>query len=134
MNDELDDLKRAYRDINAPPHLATRISANVTGERVRSHAWMPATATLMAVAAIIWMLPLVMQQSVVTTTPIKPSLSALASLKPAKPAVVAPSLTQLRSVSVPKMPAKPKPARSSKPQTHHRLENDFLKEKDHGYI
>jgi len=135
MNDKLDDLKRDYQDISAPPHLASRVRASVADERVRPHSWMPAAATLTAIVAVIWMMPFAwLQQSSVTATPTKPSMAALAALKPEKPATSAPSLSQLRSVSVPRMPAKPRPGKATKPQTKYHYENRTLKEKDHAYI
>ncbi len=132
MNDELDDLKREYRRISAPAQLATRVRAEVADVRVRPYHWMPAAATAMAVVAVVLALPLALQnQTTDLQRPAKPSLSALASLKPAKPTGVAPSLTQLRSVKVPKMPAKPALA---KPQSNFNHESNYLKEKDDAYI
>ena len=133
MSDEFDELRRSYRNIKAPPYLATRIRAAVSDRRVRSRSWMPAGATLMVIVAAAWLLPFSMQYPQgPASKPTKPSLSALASLKPDKPAVKAPSLAQLRSVKVPQLPAKPvvKPA---KPQSNLHFENDILKEKDHAH-
>lgn len=134
MSKQLDDLKRDYRNIEAPPHMATRIRAEVADKPIRGHSWMPVGATLMAVVAVIWLVPFIGQQ--VTTTsppPSKPSLSALASLKPQKPAVAAPSLAKLRSVKTPMMPVKPQ-LKPTKPQTRFQIENDLLEEKDHAHI
>lgn len=131
MNSDLDKLRRDYRDIEAPPHLATRIRAQVADKPLRRHAWMPVGATLMVIVAAVLLLPYLTQVSAPTTpVPTKPSLSALASLKPSKPAVAAPSLSKVRSVKVPSLPRKPqlKPAR---PQTH--FENQRLEENDHAY-
>lgn len=135
MNDELDDLKRDYRAIAAPPHLATRIQASVAESRVRSRFWMPAAMTCTAILALLWVLPFTSEVSTnVTSAPARPSMSSLAALLPSKPATSSPSMTQLRSLSLPAMPAKPKAADSSKPQTNYHDENINLKEKNDAYI
>ena len=135
MNDDLEELKRDYRAIAAPPHLATRIHASVADLRARSRFWMPAAVTCTAIVALVWVLPFTTQDSTdVVATPTKPSMSALAALKPTKPAVPSPSMSQLRSVSVPSMPAKPKAATLPKSQTNYQIENETLKEKNDAYI
>ena len=135
MNDELDDLKRDYQAITAPTHLATRIHASVADSRTRSGFWMPAAVTCTAIIALFWMLPFTTQlTSDAVEKPSKPSMSALAALKPTKPAVPSPSLSQLRSVTMPRMPAKPKPATTTRPQTNYHFENKTLKEKNDAYI
>ncbi len=135
MNDELDDLKRDYRAIAAPPHLAARIHASVADSRTRSGFWMPAAVTCTAIVALVWMLPFTTQvSSDAVATPATPSMSALAALKPTKPAGPSPSMSQLRSLSVPSMPAKPKTATPLQPQTNYHFENKTLKEKNDAYI
>ena len=135
MNNELDDLKRDYKAIAAPPHLATRIHASVADSRHRTGFWMPAAVTCTAVVALVWVLPFTTQvSSNATSTPTRPSMSALAALKPSKPTTPAPSMSQIRSVSVPRMPAKPKPAATSQPQTNYHFENKTLQEKNDAYI
>ena len=132
MTEQLEQLKRDYRDIDAPPYLATRIRASVADRRrPRAHRWMPAAAASVLVAAVVWLSPLVDDPA--TTAPTKPSLSALATLKPDKPAVSAPSLSKLRTVSMPRMPAKPK-REPTKPQTNKTDELGTLKEKDHANV
>ena len=135
MSDDLDKLKREYQAINAPPHLATRIRASVADTNTRTGFWMPAAVTCTAILALVWMLPFTTQ---VTTDevakPTRPSVSALAALKPSKPSVSTPSLSQLRSVSVPKLPTKPKLATPPKSQTKYQIEYETLKENDNAYI
>jgi hypothetical protein len=131
MNERLDELKKAYRDIAAPPHLATRIRAEVGDRPIRRRAWIPAGATTLAVLALAFLAPYIAQQSATTTSvPNKPSLVALATLKPDKPAGTPTSLSRVRSVTRPKMPAKPRPD-AQKPQTKLDTETEFLKENDH---
>lgn len=135
MSDDLEKMKRDYQAISAPPHLATRISASVADSRTRTGFWMPAAVACTAILALVWVLPFTTQVSTDNTAlPSKPSLSALAALKPNKPSVSAPSLSQLRSVSVPKMPAKPTLATPPKSQTTYEIENESLEEKDNAYI
>ena len=135
MSDELEKLKRDYQAINAPPHLATRIRASVEDSRTRSSFWMPAAVACTAVVALFWMVPFTTQvANNEVAKPTRPSLAAIAALKPAKPAVSTPSLSQLRSVSVPAMPTKPKAATPPKSQTNKQIENEPLEEKDNAYI
>jgi hypothetical protein len=136
MNDELDELKRDYRAIAAPAHLATRIHASVADARTRSGFWMPAAVTCTAIVGLVWMLPFTTQvtSDAVDKKPANPSMSALAALKPTKPAVPSPSMSQLRSLSVPSMPAKPKLLTPPQPQTNYHFENKTLKEKNDAYI
>lgn len=132
MNDQIDNLATEYRDIEAPPHLLTRIRADVRDRPSRKHGWLPAGATMMAVLAAIWLLPDSGQQPAPTATATKPSLTAIASLRPRKPTGTIVSLTRVRTVKRPPLPAKPR-LESNKPQTKLKLEIDLLKEKDHAH-
>lgn len=135
MSDELDKLKRDYQAISAPPHLATRIRASVADSRSRSSFWMPAAVACTAVVALFWVVPFTTQVSNdEVAKPTRPSLSSIAALKPTKPSVSAPSLSQLRSASVPSMPSKPKTATPPKSQTTYQIENESLEENDNAYI
>ena len=131
MNDDLNELKQAYRDIEAPPHLATRIRAAVSDRQHRPRYWIPSAISAAAAVAIVMFLQNVPEPDAVEKRPVTPSLSALASLKPAKPAYVDTSFTRLRSVQIPPLPAKPKP---SKPQSRFQFEYELLKEKNHAHI
>lgn len=133
MSDDLEKLKCGYKAISAPPHLATRIRASVSDAEPRSMYWMPAAVTCTAILALIWVLPFTTGSSV-TAKPTKPSMSALAALMPSKPSTSSLSMTQIRSVSVPRLPSKPKPATSPDTQTNYKLENEILKENSDGYI
>ena len=131
MSDETEKLRRDYRAIEAPQHLATRIRAEVADRSIRPHAWMPIGATLVVIAAAVLVLPYLMRlQPSTVPAPTKPSLSALAALKPAKPSVPAPSMSNIRSVKIPRLPQKPQ-LRPAQPQTQ--FENQRLEEKDHAY-
>lgn len=131
MTDQFDELKQAYRDIKAPPHLATRIRAEVADQRVRSHSWMPAGATVMAVVLVAWLAPFVSQQTETSSSVArKPSLSAIAALKPNAPPRTSVSLSQLKTVKKPKLPARPR-LKATKPQSNLESESDLLEEKNH---
>ncbi|MGI9233405.1 MAG: hypothetical protein ACR2RD_07215 [Woeseiaceae bacterium] len=131
MTDDIAELKQAYRDIKAPPHLATRVRAEVRGQRVRSYSWMPAGATVMAVVLVAWLAPFGGEQTETpSAVPSKPSLSAIAALKPNAPRGTSVSLSKLRTVKKPKLPTKPR-LKATKPQTNLESENDLLKEKNY---
>ncbi len=148
MTNDLDKLKRDYRDIEAPPQLATRIRAEVGDRTYRSRPWLPAAVTM--VLAIGIALPFLWQQTTPrppeqasqasqtsqtsqtsrASQPGSPSLSALTSLTPDKPRVAAPNLSQLRSVSTPRMPPRPQ-LKPRRPQSSLDTEHENLQEKDH---
>ena len=131
MNDDLNELKQAYRDIKAPAHLATRIRATVGSRTHRARYWIPSAISAAAAVVIVMFLQNVPEPETVAAQPLKPSLSALSSLKPDKPANVDISFARLRSVPKPRMPAKPKPV---KPQSRFQIEYEVFKEKDHAHI
>ena len=145
MTNDLDKLKRDYRDIEAPPQLAARIRAEVGDRTYRSRPWLPAAVTM--VLAIGIALPFLWQQTTPrppeqasqasqtsqtsrASQPSSPSLSALTSLTPDKPRVAAPNLSQLRSVSTPRMPPRPQ-LKPRRPQSSLDTEHENLQEKDH---
>ena len=129
MTEDIDKLKSDYRDIKAPPHIATRIRAEVADQPSRSHSWMPAGATIMAIVLVAWLAPFLDKQTT-SAVPSKPSLSAITSLKPDAPARTSVSLTRLKTVKKPKLPAKPR-LKTTKPQTNLESESDLLEEKDY---
>lgn len=133
MSDDIKELKRAWRDIEAPPHLATRIRAEVADRPARSRPWVPAAVTMAVLSALI--LPFLSQGPTNDTPPppTRPSMSALASLTPSRPPVRAPNLSQLRSVRTPKMPAKPR-IRTQRPQSNLDTESELYKENDHADV
>ena len=136
MSKELEEIKRDYRKVSAPPHLATRIRAELADRPPSRSNWVPLVTTALAVASIAWMLPFAMQQQVPQTTkPTKPSLSALAALKPDKPTRAAPSLSRLKSVSIPAAPSRPQP-RTTVPRSgiDTELQNETMEETNHVYI
>jgi len=133
VNDELRSLQRQYRNIEAPPHLATRIKASVDTASRPAMRWLPVSAAAMVIVATVWIVPNLVQQTTISKEPpSKPSLSALASLRPVKPERARPSLAQLRSVSAPAMPRRPK-ITTAEPQSRQQPNGEFMKEKDHAH-
>lgn len=129
MTENIDKLKSGYRDIKAPAHIATRIRAEVSDQTSRSHSWMPAGATIMAIVLVAWLAPFPGEHTT-SAVPSKPSLTAIAALMPDAPARTSVSLSQLKTVRKPKLPEKPR-LRTTKPQTNLESEIDLLEEKDY---
>ena len=135
MSDDLQNLKRDYQAITAPPYLATRIAGSIADSGTRTGFWMPAAVTCTAILALLWLSPLTdLTANRVADKPSKPSLTALAALKPGKPSVSTPSMSQLRSVSVPPMPARPKPVKPASTQMNNQIEKESPEEKKNVYI
>ena len=135
MTDDIEELKRNYREIKAPQHIATRIRAEV-GDRKRGvPRWIPLTASVMVAVTAVWFLPVVLQQQAAQVTPTTtPSLSALARLKPAKPTVSAPSLSKVRSVRVPAVPVRPNVRPPARPRSQIEFKLEDAEENNHAYI
>ncbi len=136
MTNDIDKLKRDYRAVEAPPHLATRIRAEVGDRTYRNRAWLPAAVTMVLAVGLalpfLWQgtTPQPPEESTRTSQPTSPSLSALTSLTPDKPKVTAPNLSQLRSVPTPRMPPRPR-LNTQRPQSSLDTEHENLQEKDH---
>lgn len=131
MSDELKKLTDDYRDIEAPPWIATRVRAEVRNRPVRNHGWLPVATTAVLAAGIIGLGPLLWQTTAgPDPRPTTPSLTTLASIKVEKPPAVSPSLTRVRTLKAPRMPAKPK-QNAPKEQTNSLIE--IFEEKDHAH-
>ena len=133
MSDDLDRLRQDYRAIRAPAHLATRIRAK-TGDPPR-RAWLPAAATVAIAVAAITVAPILLQQQAAQETiAARPtSLSSLSGVSSSKPKVKAPSLSSVRSVTVPALPKKPRPRTETEPQGFLDSETEHRKEKHNAY-
>ena len=117
MSNGLERLKRDYRAIDAPPFLATRVRATVARRPARARRWMPAAATAFVAIAAIGLLPIMLQRPVDAPLSVKaPSFTSLATLAPNETMFSTPSLTHVRTVSMPSMPTKPAPKPATKPQ------------------
>lgn len=138
MNDEtknleesIDELKRQYRSIKAPPYLAAKVRAAVSERKAASHHWWPALAAIAMGIAVFGIVPFLQHEEATSkVSPSLPSLTALARLAPTKPKNVSPSLTQIRSVSTPPMPSKPK--HGKRPQSNSES-NDIQLFKENNY-
>ena len=131
MTDELNDLAREYRDVQAPATVATRVRAEVGDRRAPRFGWVPIASTAALAAVLAGALPMLWQSSsVAPDAAARPSLSTLASLKVERPAAVTPSLSKVKTLKAPPMPARP-PRVPPKEQTNTEIE--FLEEKDHAH-
>ena len=130
---ELGDLRKRYRSMRAPVHLAGRIRANLKDQERKLHHWQPAFAVIPLAIALFAILPFVMQNESTSPARLKlPSLATLSRLTPSKPTTVSPSLSRIRTVPAPSMPARPAMRRVNDPQTYHE-ENKF-EENDYEYV
>ena len=135
MSEDIDKLKRDYQAIRAPAHMATRIRAE-TRERVRPRrSWLPAIATVAVAIAAVTVAPVLLQQQAgdETAAPRPTSLSSLSGISSNKPKIKAPSLSSVKSVTVPALPKKPRPADEKEPQSYFDTETEHMKEKHHAY-
>ena len=120
LDRKIDDLRRAYRAIEAGPHFAGRVTARVAaGRKAATSYWLPAAVAAAAVAVAVLTLQIDTRQTEV------PAQRQLALSLPAMPGAVRtpqgmrvklPSLSRTRALPVmPSTPArkKPKPRRES---------------------
>lgn len=140
-DNDIDKLRKDYREMKAPPALATRISVHVNERSARRRNWMPAAAAAsVAVVAVFLLFSTPQQQEGTTptlvaenTTP-KPTMSSLARVMKKRPSISVPSLSQVRTHSIPPPPSKPVP-QTTKPavetKTYFDIEPSISKEKDH---
>jgi len=135
MSEDIDKLKQDYREIRAPEHLATRIRAEVSDRDLPKRSWLPALAPVAVAVAAVTVAPLLMQQQPgdETVAPKPTSMSSLTRVSSLKPEMSTPSLSKMKSVTVPALPRKPKPNSEETPQTYFDIEDENLKEKDHAY-
>lgn len=146
MTRGLEQLKRDYRNLRAPAYLATRIGAEVAARGAGSRWWIPVTAAATAIVAVVWLVPNFSQQPPpVSAGASTPSFSTLAALRPATPSVKTPGLSQLRSVTMPALSARPylqrqpesqpkSQPRTDKPQSRIFIEDACLEEKNHAHV
>ena len=136
MNDDIEQLRKDYRAIEAPPALATRIRAQTAGARVRRGNWLPAALVVTVTFLSYWFLqPEDADERVVLAsngTP-KPSLASLATVMPKKPKVTTPNLSQVRVRTLPAPPKKPPLKPAPKPNTSDTDQVTNSKENDHAY-
>ncbi|MEE8307818.1 MAG: hypothetical protein V3R81_11175 [Gammaproteobacteria bacterium] len=109
--------RRDYQSIQAPPGLETSIKARAR-ELGPSKGWVgvwrPVTVGLALALGLVAVLPLVIDRTkVAADTPPLPSLTALSRSLPTKPATSMPSFSQLKSLSAPAFPVRPKPAETT---------------------
>ena len=135
-NAELDELGRRYRELEAPAYLATRIRAEVA-DRPARRSWMPATAVLATVVAVLATLPLLLDTG---KNPITPTSMTVLSLAAAStPSISAPSLSEVGSLSLPPPPSLHELRRDESDDEfdtsfeYRRKDSDEHTENDHAY-
>jgi hypothetical protein len=135
MSDGIDKLKRDYQAIRAPDYLATRIRAETRDNERKRRTWLPAMATVAVAVAAVTVAPVLLQQqaSDQNAAPRPTSMSSLSGVSSSKPPMTAPSLTRLKSVTIPALPKKPRPTTEKEPQSHFDTETEPMKEKHHAY-
>lgn len=135
MSEDIDKLQKDYREIRAPEHLATRIRAEVADRDLPRRSWLPALAPVAVAVVAVTVAPLLMQQQAgdEAATPKPTSMSTLTRVSSLKPAVAAPSLSDMKSVKVPTLPRKPKPDSEKTPQTYFDMKDENFKETNHAY-
>ena len=135
MSEDIDKLKQDYRDIRAPGHLVTRIRAEAADRDLPTRSWLPALAPIAVAVAAVTVAPLLMQQQPgdETVAPKPTSLSSLTRVSSLKPEMSTPSLSKMKSVTVPALPRKPKPDSEQTPQSYFDIEDENFKENDHAY-
>ena len=129
---EVRDLKHCYRSIEAPPYLSSRIRARIQHEQATKHFWRPALAAIAFFVTIFGLLPFIAnRESVSTVEPILPSMTSLSRLTANYPTSISPSLSHLRSVSMPPMPARPSWQPANGPQSHYESDKYQKPEENH---
>ena len=104
-DEELKELGRRYRRIEAPAYLATRIRAEVAEQPAR-RSWLPATAVLAAAVVVLAIVPPLIDEG---DDPIAPTsmtvLSLAAASTPSISTIPAPKLSRVGSPSLPPPPS-----------------------------
>lgn len=122
--------RREYQSIQVPPGFETRIKARareLPPSRGWVSTWRPITAGLALVLGLVVVSPLVIDKSNVTSdTPPLPSLTALSRSLPTKPVTAMPSFSQLKSLSAPSLPSRPKPSETAPQSREPRLFTESL--------
>ena len=129
---DLNALRTRYREIEAPPRLATRIRAEVRQRAGARPRWRPAFALAGAAAAALVILPLALQRQ----PSVKASLTSPPSISAVKPSMTSLGLSRVRSVRTPAIPPKPRPEPAVRPQTNFEIDDrydgdDRMEEKTH---
>lgn len=133
---EIRDLRHCYRSIEAPPYLSSRIRTQVQNQRATKYFSRPALAAIAFFVAIFGLLPFVANKETVSEVNlVLPSLTSLSRLAPDHPTSISPSISDLTSVSMPSMPARPSWQPANSPQSHYEP-NKYRKpeEKNHEYV
>lgn len=136
MTDDINELRRQYQAIKAPPNLARQVQTKLVSQSSASRGWWPVAATAAACLALLVAVPLWLQHPAEqqAAIPRTPSLSVLSRVAAARPAVVTPNLNRLRSVSPPAPPPRPMLRPSFTPPSKDDMESHLMEEPSHDYV
>ncbi|MGI9287065.1 MAG: hypothetical protein ACR2P1_16900 [Pseudomonadales bacterium] len=133
---ELEKLAGDYRAIKAPPDLASRVQVQLDERYASRGWWLPALGAVATLAGVaIFLLTLSPPRESNSVVAHIPTLSTVAKIRLQKPAALLPSLTDIRNVSTPAMPAKPNITRPTKPsnEINHDAQLNRKKERENAY-
>ncbi len=113
----LDELKRSYRAIAAPPGFAARVTSRLPGGAPRrSWVWRPVVATAALALVLVVVGPRLRKPPAAVASTI-PSLARLADGLPNKPATRLPSLVQVTGLTTPAVPKRPRATQLDNPRS-----------------
>ena len=136
MTHDVDELRRDYRAIEAPAHLAGRIVARARDRRAPAH-WWPAAVAVTACLMVLVAVPLLREDTPGTqqaSVPRTASTTPLARVAAASPPLATPSLNQVRSLPVRSLPPKPRVSPEAEPVKSPDLESHRMEEPAHDYV
>ena len=105
----IDQLTKDYQTLKAPPELLDNVHARLA-EHDNSRVWWPAmlgAAVTIAAVTVVFLVTFRQPEPVLASSNI-PSLGTLSKIQLHKPKSVSMSLANIRSVSIPAMPVRPK--------------------------
>jgi len=135
MTDDINELRRQYQAIEAPPSLARQVQTKLASQSSALRSWWPVVATAAACLALLVAVPLLRQPPAEqqVAMPRTPSLTVLSRVAAARPAVSAPNLNRLRSVSPPALPPRPVLRPTPTPPSNDDMESHRMQEISHDY-
>lgn len=137
LDPELEELRQSYRAIRAPANTAARVLSTAQAQTRPRGSLRLAYAGTALVVGILAVLPfMTLRESAPDQLSMLPSLTAVSRAMPAKSGVSTPSLSRVRSVSMPAMPKRPGPNRSQDTQSNFDTDDrhDRRKEENHEFV
>ncbi len=129
LDPELEELRQSYRDLKAPAHTAARVVAAADPQpRPRGSLRLAYAGAALVVGALVLLPFITVRESGTDTVSMLPSLNAVSRAMPSKRALPTPSLTGIRSVTLPAMPKRPA---LNQPQD---TQSFYSKEEHHDFV